>query len=62
MVDKKKIQKLFGELKEEDVDLTMFTITNLTLKNEINSNMVYMALKPLFKVPCLQAGALTPSF
>ena len=45
MVDKKKIQKLFGELKEEDVDLTMFTITNLTLNNEINTNMVYMALK-----------------
>ena len=45
MVDKKKIQKLFGELKEEDVDLTMFTITNLTLNNEINSNMVFMALK-----------------
>ena len=45
MVDKKKIHKLFGELKEEDVDLTMFTITNLTLNNEINTNMVYMALK-----------------
>ena len=45
MVDKKKIQKLFGELKEEDVDLTMFTITNLTLNNEINTNMVCMALK-----------------
>ena len=45
MVDKKKIQKPFGQLKEEDVDLTMFTITNLTLNNEINTNMVYMALK-----------------
>ena len=41
MVDRKKNQKSFGELNEEDLDLTMFTITNLTLKNEKYSNTVY---------------------
>ena len=40
----------FTELKSEDLDLTMFTITNLTLTKEKNANMVYMALNLKRKV------------
>merc|ERR1719391_1822723 len=41
----KKSQMNFAQLLPEDLDLTMFTITNLTLATEKNANMVYMALK-----------------
>ena len=34
-----------SQLKPDDQDLTMFTITNLTLRKMENGNMVYMALK-----------------
>ena len=40
--------KLFEELSDKDKDLTMFTITKLTLKEDVN--MVYMALKLKRKV------------
>ena len=50
MVDKKNNPKLYEELNEGDLDLTMFTITNLTLNNETNTNMVYMAIKLKRKV------------
>ena len=40
----------FARLKAEDRDLTMFTITNLVLREEPNGNMVYMALKLKRKV------------
>ena len=45
MMNKKKSQMRFSQLMPEDLDLTMFTITNLTLTKEKNANMVYMALK-----------------
>ena len=41
MVNKRKSQEKFLQLKPEDVDLTMITITNLTLAKEKNANMVY---------------------
>ena len=50
MTNKKKSQSNFRQLKPEDLDLTMFMITNLTLKKEENANMVYMALKLKRKV------------
>ena len=40
----------FWDLKDEDKDLTMFTMTNLTLGREEKSNMVYMAIKLKRKV------------
>ena len=40
----------FGDLNDEDKDLTMFTITNLTLAKERNKNMAYMAIKLKRKV------------
>ena len=42
--------KSFWNLKDEDKDLTMFTITNLTLFDEENRNMVHMAIKLKRKV------------
>ena len=49
-MDKKKKPTGFPALSTTDKDLTMFTITNLTLVSEENSNMVYMALKLKRKV------------
>ena len=40
----------FMNLTNNDKDLTMFTITNLTLTKEKDANMVYMALKLKRKV------------
>ena len=40
----------FSDLKDEDKDLTMFTITKLTLSKEQGRNMVYMAMKLKRKV------------
>ena len=45
MSDKLGIPKGFWNLKDEDKDLTMFTITNLTLTKEQEKNMVNMAIK-----------------
>ena len=45
MVNKNKSRKSFERLLPQDLDLTMFTITNLNLSKERNANMVYMALK-----------------
>ena len=50
MVNKKKSQMNFAQLMPEDLDLTMFTITNLTLTQEKNANLVCMALKLKRKV------------
>ena len=50
MMNKEKIEENFPQLNSEDLDLTMFTITNLTLVKQRNSNMVYMALKLKRKV------------
>ena len=50
MINKKKSQEKFFQLKPEDVDLTMFTMTNLNLVKEKNANMVYMALRLKRKV------------
>ena len=50
MMNKKKSQAIFPQLKPEDLDLTMFMITNLTLVKQKNANMVYMALKLKRKV------------
>ena len=47
-MNKKTKPTKFTELNDEDKDLTMFTITNLTLAKE--DNMVYMALKLKRKV------------
>ena len=49
-MNKEKIEENFPQLNSEDLDLTMFTITNLTLVKQRNSNMVYMALKLKRKV------------
>ena len=37
--------RTFRDLKNEDKDLTLFTISDLTLAKEGNKNMVYMAIK-----------------
>ena len=50
MMNKQRSRKSFGQLNSEDLDLTMFTITNLTLTKDKNANMVYMALKLKRKV------------
>ena len=42
-------EKIFRDMKNEDKDLTMFTITNLTLKEE-KTNVVSMAIKLKRKV------------
>ena len=42
--------KGFWDLTADDRDLTMFTISNLTLAKEENRNMVYMAIKLKRKV------------
>ena len=44
-MDKDKIPTEFSLLRFEDRDLTMFTVTNLTLTKKEIGNMVYMALK-----------------
>ena len=49
-MDKDKNPQEFSQLSFDDKDLTMFTITSLTLKEENNANMVYMALKLKRKV------------
>ena len=50
MVNKKKSKKGFSDLGSEDLDLTMFTITDLTLTREKEANLVYMAIKLKRKV------------
>ena len=50
MLDKLSRSKSFAGLNAEDKDLTMFTITNLTLALENEGNMVSMALKLKRKV------------
>ena len=42
--------KSFWDLKDEDKDLTMFTITNLTLTKEKGRNMISLAMKLKRKV------------
>ena len=49
-MNKDKIQRKFSQLSFEDRDLTMFTVTNLTLAKKEIGNMVYMALKLKRKV------------
>ena len=49
-MNKKKNKKGFSDLGSEDLDLTMFTITDLTLNKEKEANMVYMAIKLKRKV------------
>ena len=44
------LPRKFKDLNEWDKQLTMFTITNLELKKDVNGNMVYMALKLKRKV------------
>ena len=44
-MNKDKIQRKFSQLSFEDRDLTMFTVTNLTLTKKGIGNMVYMAMK-----------------
>ena len=50
MLDKSSRSKSFAGLNAEDKDLTMFTITNLTLVLEKEDNMVYMGIKLKRKV------------
>ena len=50
MLDKSSRSKSFAGLNAEDTDLTMFTITNLTLVLEKEDNMVYMGIKLKRKV------------
>ena len=44
-MDRDKIERDFSKLTSKDRDLTMFTMTSLTLNEKEISNMVYMALK-----------------
>ena len=50
MSNKSSEPKRFWDLTDEDKDLTMFTITKLTLNKEQGRNMVYMAMKLKRKV------------
>ena len=50
MSNKLSESKKFWDLNDEDKDLTMFTITNLTLTKADNTNMVHMAIKLKRKV------------
>ena len=50
MMDRDNIRMNFFQLTLEDRDLTMFTITNLTLTKKDIGNMVYVALKLKRKV------------
>ena len=50
MVNTKKSKKGFSDLGSEDVDLTMFTITDLTLTKDKEANLVFMAIKLKRKV------------
>ena len=45
MLDKASSAKQFKDLHPDDKDLTMFTITDLRLKEAMNTNMVFMTLK-----------------
>ena len=45
MLDKESWAKQFHDLHPDDKDLTMFTITDLKLKEAMNTNMVYLTLK-----------------
>merc|ERR1712038_716358 len=45
MMNKDKVKRKFSQMSFEDRDLTMFTVTNLTLTKKEIGNMVYMALK-----------------
>ena len=49
-MNKKKSQLKFTQMMPEDLDLTMFVMTNLTLTEDKNANMVFMALKLKRKV------------
>ena len=44
-MDKDKVKRKFSQMSFEDRDLTMFTVTNLTLTKKEIGNMAYMALK-----------------
>ena len=50
MLNKLRQPMIFEELSSTDKDLTMFTITNLTLRKADDLNMVHMALKLKRKV------------
>ena len=50
MTNMDSLPRFFKDLNPWDKELTMFTITNLELKNDVNGNMVYMALKLKRKV------------
>ena len=50
MMNKNKKPTIFSRLNDKDKDLTMFTIKNLTMVKDQNSNMVYVALKLKRKV------------
>ena len=49
-MNREKNRQVFEQLESEDLDLTLFTIRNLTLKQEESNNVVYMALKLKRKV------------
>ena len=50
MMNKNKKPTIFSRLNDKEKDLTMFTIKNLTMVKDQNSNMVYVALKLKRKV------------
>ena len=52
----------FWDLDDDERDLTMFTITNLTLIRNENANMVYMALKLKRKVSTELVTTYPPPF
>ena len=50
MTNMDSLPRYFKDLNPWDKELTMFTITNLELKNDPNGNIVYMAMKLKRKV------------
>ena len=50
MMDGDNIERDFSKLTLDDRDMTMFTVTNLTLENQKVGNVVFMALKLKRKV------------
>ena len=61
MMNKETQPRSFVELTQVDLDITMFTITNLTLTKEENANLVYMALRLKRKIAMELATTYFPT-
>ena len=61
MMNKETQPRSFVELTQVDLDITMFTITSLTLTKEENANLVYMALRLKRKIAMELATTYFPT-